>query len=127
MTAIDAAALREDRPLAGAAVRERIPLMMPSLPTARELLPYLERIDAARWYSNFGPLVSEFEARIAASFASAGPCRVVSLSSCTAGIELALRALALPAGAPILVPALTFIATASAVRCAGLSPVSADH
>jgi len=112
--------------LSARAARERIPLMMPSLPTARELLPYLERIDAARWYSNFGPLVSEFEARIAASFVSAGPVRVVSLSSCTAGIELALRALSLPAGAPILVPALTFIATASAVRCAGLSPVVAD-
>ena len=51
MAATDAAALRpresgagttparEDRPLAGAAVRERIPLMMPSLPTADELLP----------------------------------------------------------------------------------------
>ena len=95
------------RPLAGAAVRERIPLMMPSLPTADELLPYLRRIDANRWYSNFGPLVGEFEARVAASFASAGDCRVVSVSSCTAGIELALRALSLPAGAPILVPALT--------------------
>lgn len=116
----------DDRPLSGAAVRERIPLMMPSLPTADELLPYLRRIDAARWYSNFGPLVSEFESRITASFASAGPCRVVSVSSCTAGIELALRALSLPAGAPVLVPALTFIATASAVRCAGLSPVVAD-
>jgi dTDP-4-amino-4,6-dideoxygalactose transaminase len=121
------AILEEDRPLSGAAVRERIPLMMPSLPTADELLPYLRRIDAARWYSNFGPLVSEFESRIAASFSTAaGPCRIVSVSSCTAGIELALRALALPAGAPILVPALTFIATASAVRCAGLSPVVAD-
>ena len=43
------AAATDDRPLSGAAVRERIPLMMPSLPTARELLPYLERIDAARW------------------------------------------------------------------------------
>ena len=138
MAAIDAAAMRpreagagtapprEDRPLSGAAVRERIPLMMPSLPTADELLPYLRRIDANRWYSNFGPLCSEFEARIAASFASAGQCRVVSVSSCTTGIELALRALALPAGAPVLVPALTFIATASAVRCAGLSPVVAD-
>lgn len=100
--------------------------MMPSLPTAAELLPYLERIDAARWYSNFGPLVGEFEARIAASFAGAGACHVVSVSSCTAGLELALRALALPREAPILVPALTFIATASAVRCAGLSPVVAD-
>ena len=114
------------RPLSGAAVRERIPLMMPSLPTADDLLPYLRRIDANRWYSNFGPLVSEFESRIAASFAGAGDVRVVSVSSCTAGIELALRALSLPTGAPVLVPALTFIATASAVRCAGLSPVVAD-
>jgi dTDP-4-amino-4,6-dideoxygalactose transaminase len=138
MAATDAAALRprespagtaksrEDSPLSGAAVRERIPLMMPLLPTADDLLPYLRRIDANRWYANFGPLVGEFEARIAESFVAAGACRVVSVSSCTTGIELALRALALPPGAPVLVPALTFIATASAVRCAGLAPVVAD-
>lgn len=125
-TAPEMAPAREDRPLSGAAVRERIPLMLPSLPTADELLPYLRRIDANRWYSNFGPLASEFEARIAASFGDANPVRVISMSSCTAGIELALRALALPPNAPVLVPALTFIATASAVRCAGLAPVVAD-
>jgi dTDP-4-amino-4,6-dideoxygalactose transaminase len=125
-TPTEIAPAREDRPLSGAAIRERIPLMLPSLPTADELLPYLRRIDERRWYSNFGPLATEFEARIAASFAAAGGCRVVSVSSCTAGLELALRALSLPAGAPVLVPALTFIATASAVRCAGLSPVVAD-
>lgn len=126
MNGVERRALDDPRVLSGAAVRERVPLMMPSLPTADELLPYLRRIDAARWYSNFGPLVSEFERRITEAFTSAGQCRVVSVSSCTAGIELALRALALPSGAPILVPALTFIATASAVRCAGLSPVVAD-
>lgn len=112
--------------LSGATVRERIPLMLPSLPTADELLPYLRRIDERRWYSNFGPLASGFEARIAHSYAGAGACHVVALSSCTAGLELALRALSLPAGAPVLVPAFTFIATASAVRCAGLAPVVAD-
>ena len=34
--------------LAGASARDRIPLMMPSLPTADDLLPYLRRIDANR-------------------------------------------------------------------------------
>ena len=42
----------------------RIPLMVPDLPAAEELLPYLQRIDGAHWYTNFGPLVRELEAEI---------------------------------------------------------------
>lgn len=112
--------------IAHAMDRERIPLMVPSLPLADELLPYLRQIDANRWYSNFGPLVNELEQRLAASFKGDTECHVVSASSCTAGLELALRALALPAGATVLVPALTFVATATAVRCAGHFPIAVD-
>src|SRR5690348_3230106 len=43
-----------------------IPLMRAQLPDADALLPYLQRIDAARWYTNFGPLVVELEQRLAA-------------------------------------------------------------
>ena len=35
--------------------------LIPDLPSAEDVLPYLRRIDAERWYSNFGPLVREFE------------------------------------------------------------------
>src|SRR5947199_9109982 len=46
-------------------VSETVPLLRPSLPTADRLLPYLRRIDATRTYSNHGPLVLEFEERLA--------------------------------------------------------------
>src|SRR5438128_2107220 len=81
-----------------------IRLLVPDLPSARELLPYLERIDANRWYTNFGPLVLEYETRLAEMTGA----HVVTLSSATAALELAITALRLPAGSRALVPAFTF-------------------
>ena len=45
---------------------DRIPVLRRLLPDAGRLLSYLRRIDACRTYSNWGPLASEFEARLAA-------------------------------------------------------------
>ena len=107
----------------------RIRLLVPELPTLDALTPYLRRIDQRRWYSNFGPLVSELEARIAASFRQPGQLQsshAVTVGNATSGIELALRALKLPRDSLVLVPALTFVATATAVLSAGLTPVVAD-
>ncbi len=103
-------------------------LLIPDIPDAGALLPYLRRIDAARWYSNFGPLVCELESRLASSFAAANPegVHVATVSNATAGLELALAALSLPAGAHVLLPALTFVATAAAVQRAGHVPVACD-
>ena len=39
-----------------------IPVARPRLPTADAIGPYIERIDEARRYANFGPLVTELEA-----------------------------------------------------------------
>ena len=38
-----------------------IKLMIPDMPTAEELLPYLQGIDTRKEYVNYGPLVREFE------------------------------------------------------------------
>ena len=38
-----------------------IPLLIPDMPGAAALMPYLQRMDAARCYTNFGPLVQELE------------------------------------------------------------------
>ena len=48
----------------------RFALLVPDMPTREELAPYLERIDQARWYSNFGPLVKELEGRFAGTIHS---------------------------------------------------------
>jgi dTDP-4-amino-4,6-dideoxygalactose transaminase len=42
------------------------------------------------------------------------------MSSCTAGLMLAIRALELPAGAEVIVPSFTFAATAQALVWNGL-------
>ena len=102
-----------------------IPLLVPDLPPAEELLPYLRRIDASRWYTNFGPLVREFEAAMQARFAAPAQ-HAVSVSNATLGLEVALLALGLPPGSRVLMPALTFVATATATLRAGHVPVFCD-
>jgi dTDP-4-amino-4,6-dideoxygalactose transaminase len=105
-----------------------VPLLVPDLPDRNDLWPYLERIDHAKQYSNFGPLVRELEAELHSDFAvhSSRPVYVTTVSSATLGLELALAALDLPAGSRVMVPALTFVATATAVIRAGHIPVVAD-
>ena len=106
------------------AADRQVPVARPYMPTAAALLPYLERIDASRWYSNFGPLNTEFEARLAARF---GPdAAAVTVANGTVGLVLALKALGPLAGRRCLMPAWTFVATAHAAIEAGLEPWFAD-
>lgn len=102
---------------------ERIALLVPTLPSASEILPWLRQIDENRRYTNFGPLSQAFELALAPL---AGARHVVSVSSCTLGLELGLGALDIAPGSQVLVPALTFPATATAVVRAGLKPLFGD-
>ena len=101
-----------------------IKLLVPDMPSADALAPYLARIDAARWYTNFGPLVHELEDRLRGQFAADD--HVVTVASGTAGLELALLGLRLPAGARVLLPDFTFVATATAIMRSGLRPTVGD-
>lgn len=105
-----------------------LPLLTPVVPPSAALLPYLERIDSARQYTNFGPLVIELEARLLRILQShtRHPLHLVTVSSATLGLELALSALDLPAGSRILVPALTFVASMTSILRAGHIPVITD-
>lgn len=55
-----------------------------------------------------------------------GAAHAVAVSSCTAAIELSLRALGLPDGAPVLTPTLTFCGAVHAIVHARLRPVLID-
>lgn len=104
-----------------------IPLLVPELPRAEALLPYLVRIDANRQYTNFGPLNQDFEGRIRSALSKPDlPVKVLTVANCTLGLELALQALGVGAGDQVLIPALTFVATATAVIRVGATPVFAD-
>jgi dTDP-4-amino-4,6-dideoxygalactose transaminase len=73
------------------------------------------------WLSNDGPLVQDFERRIAAHL---GVGHVVATCNGTIALEIAIRALALTG--EVIVPSYTFVATAHAVSWQGLTPVFAD-
>ena len=69
-----------------------IPIAQPLLPKTPEILPYLERIDEKRFYSNFGPLNTELETRISEKLGS-GINSVTTVSSATAGLTATLISL----------------------------------
>jgi dTDP-4-amino-4,6-dideoxygalactose transaminase len=70
-----------------------------------------------------GPQVAAFEAAFAEQ---AGAGQGVAVSSCTTGLHLALHLLGVGPGDEVVVPSLSFIATANAARYVGATPVFAD-
>ncbi|MBP6547233.1 MAG: DegT/DnrJ/EryC1/StrS family aminotransferase [Phenylobacterium sp.] len=104
-----------------------LPVARPRLPCADDILPYLRRIDEARWYSNFGPLLSELELRLASRFTDGAVAATVV--NATQALTLTLQAMDLPAGSLVATPSWTFVATAHAIAQAGLVPwfVDVDH
>lgn len=82
--------------------------------TGRELERLRDVLE--RQYVNDGPLAREFERRLAAFV---GTRHAVAVTSGTAAIALSLMAAGIGPGDEVLVPDLTFIATANAVRMAG--------
>ncbi len=90
-----------------------IPWFGPHL-TGREIDRLRDVLD--RQYVNDGPLARELERRVAAFV---GTRHAVAVTSGTAAIGLALIAAGVGPGDEVLVPDLTFAATANAVRMAG--------
>jgi dTDP-4-amino-4,6-dideoxygalactose transaminase len=104
---------------------EGVPVARPKLPAFDQIAPYLRRIDEARWYSNGGPLVQEFQARLA-EHCGEGAARVATVANATLGLTLALLASDLPKGTLCMVPSWTFAATGHAILLAGLVPWMVD-
>jgi dTDP-4-amino-4,6-dideoxygalactose transaminase len=77
---------------------------------------------ASGWIAQ-GPRVAEFEEAFAAAVGSG---HAVAVSSCTAALHLALVTAGIGPGDEVIVPSLSFIATANAVRYVGAEPVFAD-
>jgi len=70
-----------------------------------------------------GPRVRRFEQEFAAAV---GAPHAVALNSCTAALHLAVEALDLKPGQAVLVPTMTFAATAEVVRYQGAIPILVD-
>lgn len=74
-----------------------------------------------RWLSNNGPMVQEFERRIA-NYVGVKHC--IAMNNGTVALEIAIRALGLTG--EVIVPSYTFVATAHALHWQGITPVFAD-
>ncbi len=93
-------------------------------------VPWIDRQDKkavsealkSRWLTG-GPQVKNFEKAFSTYL---GTKYAVAVNSCTAALHLAMRALDIKAGDEVIVPDLTFAATANAALFCGAKPVFAD-
>ncbi len=100
---------------------ERIPVSAPDLGGNEER--YVVEAIRSTWISSSGKFLDRFEAEFAQACGSG-----LALGVCngTVALHLALLALDVRAGDEVLVPSLTYIATANAVRYVGAEPVFVD-
>jgi dTDP-4-amino-4,6-dideoxygalactose transaminase len=87
-----------------------------------ELMPEIERVLASGKYT-MGPTLASFEEEWAAY---CGAAHAIGISSGTAALVLALRAAGVAPGDEVIVPAMTYVATAFAVSHVGAVPVFVD-
>jgi dTDP-4-amino-4,6-dideoxygalactose transaminase len=97
-----------------------IPVMRP-LMGAEEQAAVADAV-ASGWVAQ-GPRVAQFERAFAARV---GAAHGVAVSSCTTALHLGLVLHGVGPGDEVVVPSLSFIATANAVRYCGATPVFAD-
>src|SRR3990172_3225514 len=97
-----------------------IPFALPDM-TAAEMEAVVEVLRSG-WITT-GPKVKEFEARFGAGV---GARHCVAVNSCTAALHLALEAIGVGANDEVVVPTMTFAATAEVVRHLGAVPILVD-
>lgn len=93
----------------------------PNVGDQERLFERFREIIGRRWFTNDGPMVRELEARLA-EFLGVRHC--VAMCNATIALEIATRALGLTG--EVVVPSLTFVATAHALQWQGIRPVFAD-
>lgn len=93
----------------------------PEIGDRNHFLKMVNDILDRRWLTNNGPYVCQFEERIA-KFTGVAHC--IAVCNATIGLELVIRALGLKG--EVILPAMTFIATAQALQWQGIKPVFCD-
>ncbi len=103
------------------AFQEELHVGRPNIGNRENLMTRLEDILDRRWLTNRGPYVREFEERIAQL---AGVRHCIAMSNATIALEIAIRASGMTG--EVIVPSLTFVATAHALQWQEITPVFCD-
>jgi perosamine synthetase len=98
-----------------------IPITGPSI-TEKEV-KYVSEATRNGWYKNANKYIGEFERKFSSYI---GTKYAIATSSCTGALHIALASLGIGKGDEVIVPDITWIATAAAVRYVGARPVFAD-
>jgi dTDP-4-amino-4,6-dideoxygalactose transaminase len=93
----------------------------PNIGDREAFLQLINQILDNQWLTNNGPMVQEFERRIAEYL---GVKHCIAMCNGTIALEIAIRALGLEG--EVIVPSWTFVATAHALYWQGITPVFAD-
>ena len=100
---------------------EKLHVGRPNVGDKERLMQRISDVVDSRWLTNDGPYAREFEERIAELV---GVRHCVATCNATIGLEVAAQAAGL--SGEVIVPSLTFVATAHALRWIGLKPVFCD-
>ncbi|MGB3682870.1 MAG: aminotransferase class I/II-fold pyridoxal phosphate-dependent enzyme [Rubrobacteraceae bacterium] len=103
------------------AFEEKLHVGRPNIGDRDRLMGRIGEVLDNRWLTNDGPLVREFEDRVAELV---GVKHCIATCNATVGLEIAVRAAELTG--EVIIPSLTFIATAHALEWSGLTPVFCD-
>ena len=98
----------------------RIPLS--DIDLGKDEISAVEQVLQSRWLT-MGAVTQEFES----AFASyTGAKYALAVTNCTAALHMACMGIGLTAGDEVILPSLTFVATANCIRYTGATPVFAD-
>jgi dTDP-4-amino-4,6-dideoxygalactose transaminase len=103
------------------AFAEKLHVGRPNIGDHQRLLDRINDLLNRRWLTNNGPYVQEFERRIADMI---GVRHCIAVCNATVGLEIAIRAAGL--SGEVIVPSMTFIATAHALQWQEITPVFCD-
>jgi dTDP-4-amino-4,6-dideoxygalactose transaminase len=103
------------------AFAEKLHVGRPNIGNRERLLARINDMLDRSWFTNNGPYVQEFEAKLAEL---SGVRQCVAMCNATIALEIAIRALGLTG--EVIVPSFTFVATAHALQWQEITPVFCD-
>ena len=117
MSALDNLAVFGGRP----AFAQPLHVGRPNIGNRERLIERIDDMLDRRWLTNHGPYVEELEQRIASLL---GVKHCIAMCNATVALEIAIRATGL--SGEVIVPSMTFIATAHALQWQEITPVFGD-